>query len=107
MPQQSMPRIPLNVVLSPAAQIIEDTVSTSTQSRSDDELTEHGFLVSSTYAKIGALWSIVRVGIGMLLGHSLGLKLVRTLTFFLDSSNIADRSGHALQNLIEAAVFAE
>ncbi len=44
MPQQWMSGTPLNVVLSPAAQIIEDTVSISTQSRSDDEVTEYGFL---------------------------------------------------------------
>ena len=102
-----MRRIPLNVFLSPAAQIIEDTVSTSTQSRSDDELTEHGFLVSSMYAKVVTLWLQFWIGIGRRLEHIRGLKLVRTLTFSLDGSNISDRSGHAWQDPIEAAIFAE
>ena len=65
------------------------------------------FYIPSIDAEICTLWIRVGTGIGRLVEHIWGIKLVRTLTFSLDVWTIADRTGYALQNLIEAASFAD
>ena len=46
------------------------------------------------------------IGIGRLLAHTLGLKLMRSLRFSLDGSNMAGRRGRALRYPIEAVILA-
>ncbi len=97
-----MPRLPLNVVLSKAAQSIandniianilanEDTVGTSTQSRSDDGLTEYDFLRSEYSCKdcqsMVTRWDWHRQAPGTYPKSQVGKKS----DLLLDGSNIAD-----------------
>ena len=99
-----MPRIPLDVVLSSAAQIIEDTVSTSTQSQSNEGLTEYRFLRAECSCKDRQSMIRSKDWHRQAPRTYPGSQVGEDYNVFLDGSNIADPSGHELQNPIKAAM---